>query len=72
MSASGVFSKVQYNAATMSNSLPSTESERHMDNCCGIHGAARRRKGIKRGTVAARRRLDKQIVRNYEADYAEG
>ena len=26
------------------------------DHCCGIHGAARERSGIKRGTSAARRR----------------
>ncbi len=68
MSAGGVFSKVQHNPATMANTLPSTQSMRHWDNCCGIHGAARRRKGIKRGTSAARRRFDKQIVDNFESE----
>jgi hypothetical protein len=32
------------------------------DHCCGIHGAARERKGIKRGTSAARRRHDKEVI----------
>ena len=32
------------------------------DHCCGIHGAARERKGIKKGTSAARRRYDKGLV----------
>jgi hypothetical protein len=62
MSAGGVKSKVDYNDATMANGLPSAESERHWDNCCGIHGAMRRRKGIKHGTVCARRRHDKEVI----------
>jgi len=33
------------------------------DHCCGIHGAARERKGIKKGTSAARRRLSKEILK---------
>jgi hypothetical protein len=32
------------------------------DHCCGIHGAARERKGIKHGTVTARRRWDKTVI----------
>ena len=32
------------------------------DHCCGIHGAARERKGIKKGTSAARRRYGKQLI----------
>lgn len=63
MSAGGVYSRVAKNAATMANTLPSTQSMRHFDNCCGIHGAARRRKGEKRGTSAARRRFDKEVIK---------
>jgi len=33
------------------------------DHCCGIHGAARERKGRKRGTSAARRRHEKELIR---------
>lgn len=62
MSAGGVYRGVAKNAASMSNSLPSTESMRHRDYCCGIHGAARERKGIKRGTSAARRRYEKTVI----------
>ena len=32
------------------------------DHCCGIHGAARERKGIKKGTSAARRRYEKELI----------
>ena len=59
-----VYRQVQRNAATMSNGLPSTQSRRHWDHCCGIHGAARERKGIKHGTVTARRRLEKEIIQD--------
>lgn len=63
MSASEVMSRVKKNPASMANGLPSTESVRHYDWCCGIHGAARHRKGVKRGTSAARRRDEKRIIR---------
>lgn len=62
MSAGGVKAKVRHNDKSMANTLPSTESERHWDNCRGIHGAARRRAGIKHGTVCARRRHDKEVI----------
>lgn len=62
MSAGGVKEHVRRNAASMSGKLPSTQSMRHYDWCCGIHGAARHRKGIKRGTSAARRRVDKELI----------
>lgn len=62
MSAGGVKARVLNNPATMKGDLPSTQSMRHRDWCCGIHGAARFRKGIKKGTSAARRRVDKEIV----------
>lgn len=62
MSGGGVKQKVRHNDRTMANTLPSTESLRHWDNCCGIHGAARRRKGEKHGTVCARRRHDKEVI----------
>jgi len=32
------------------------------DHNCGIHGAARERRGIKRGTSAARRRWEKELI----------
>ena len=32
------------------------------DHCCGIHGAARERKGMKHGTVCARRRHDAEVI----------
>lgn len=31
-------------------------------HCCGIHGAARERAGIKHGRVTARRRLEKELI----------
>lgn len=67
MSASGVMDRIINNSATMSNGLPSTQERKHWDHCCGIHGAARERKGIKRGTSAARRRYEKKLV-EYELD----
>ena len=62
MSANGVLNDIKRNDRTMSNGLPSSESTKRDDQCCGIHGAARRRKGIKKGTNSARRRNDKNIV----------
>ena len=59
----GVVKRVQDNDASMYNALPSTAVTKYEDHCCGIHGAARERKGIKRGTSAARRRHDKQVIK---------
>lgn len=63
MSAGGVMNRVKNNDATMANTLPSAESVRHHDWCRGIHGAAKARRGIKRGTSAARRRHDQQVIK---------
>jgi hypothetical protein len=46
---------------SMSNGLLSSEALRHQDNCCGIHGAARARAGVKKATVHLARRLGKEI-----------
>lgn len=62
MSAGKVYKRIVKNGATMANTLPSSESEKRRDNCCGIHGAARKRRGIKRGTSAARRRHEKDLI----------
>lgn len=60
--ASGLMKTVARNDRTMAKGLPTTESMRHYDNCCGIHGAARRTKGAKHGLVCARRRHDKEVI----------
>mgnify|MGYP001564356166 CR=1 FL=1 len=62
MSAGGAMNRVTVNASSMHNGLESTQSIKHCDWCCGIHGAARFRRGLKRGTSAARRRLDKKVI----------
>ena len=62
MSAKAVLLKVKQNSASMANTLPSTHVLKHYDHCCGIHGAARERNGIKNGTSAARRRNDKDVI----------
>ena len=49
--------------SSMANSLPSSQATKRMDNCCGIHGAAKARKGAKKATSAARRRNDKRIIK---------
>lgn len=71
MSAKKVFTRISKNAATMANTLPSSESTKRDDNCCGIHGAARKRKGIKSGTSSARRRFEKQLIENEMSEYEE-
>jgi hypothetical protein len=68
VSAGVVYERVERNAASMVGPLPSTQSVRHRDWCCGIHGAARHRKGIKRGTSAARRRFEKVVIQRELAD----
>ena len=64
MSAGAVNSRVEHNDATMANTLESSKelTRQGWDACCGIHGHARARKGIKRGTSAARRRHDKNVI----------
>ena len=64
MSAGGVMKHVQVNDQSMYNGLPSTESMRHRDWCCGVHGAAKWRRGIKKGTSAARRRYGRKVIRD--------
>lgn len=51
------------NLSTMSNGLISAQEDRHWDYCCGIHGAARARKGVKKATSAYRRRNDKEVIK---------
>ncbi len=69
MAAGKSYGRVVRNDASMGNMLPSAKHGQHHDYCCGIHGAARERKGIKRGTSAARRRHDKLVIKDeqYEA-----
>ena len=62
MSAGGSYKRVLHNPGTMANTLPSTQELKGFDHCCGIHGAMRERRGIKHGTSAARRRVDKLIL----------
>lgn len=57
--------KVKKSASSMYNTLPSSESLRHHDWCHGIHGAARWRRGIKKGTSTARRVLEKKELRKF-------
>lgn len=33
------------------------------DHCCGIHGAARERAGLKHSRVTARRRYEKELIK---------
>ena len=55
--------EVSKNPRSMSGKeLPSTDYLKTFDHCCGIHGAARERKGLKHAKVTARRRVDKEIV----------
>jgi hypothetical protein len=63
MGAGSVVKKVKRNSATMTNALMSAKEMSGYDHCCGIHGAARERKGIKRGTSAARRRVEKTVIK---------
>lgn len=62
MSAGDAYRKVAKNDASMANGLPSTQVLKTFDHCCGIHGAAKERRGIKRGTSAARRRYEKELI----------
>jgi hypothetical protein len=63
--------KVIRNPGSMSNSLPSTQEMRHFDHCCGIHGAARARKGAKHGASVSRRCNDKEIIKSLTEEMLE-
>ena len=56
------------NHTSMSNGLMSSEVLRHHDNCCGIHGAARARAGVKRATAHLSRRLGKMDIQQVKDD----
>jgi hypothetical protein len=56
--------RVRKNPATMTNSLPSSKEMAGYDQCCGIHGAARARKGAKHAASVERRHIDKRLCRN--------
>ena len=68
MSAKGVYDQVCHNPNTMANTLPLAEEWSRYTYCAGIHGAMRQRKGVKHGTVCARRRLDKEIIKEAEQE----
>ncbi len=55
--------RVMVNDRSMHNGLESSERMKGWDHCCGIHGAARTRRGAKKATSAARRRFDKELIR---------
>lgn len=50
------------NDRAMGGRLETAEWMKHLDWCHGIHGAAKWRKGIKKATSAARRRLEKKLI----------
>lgn len=56
--------RVLRNDASMSNSLESSSAVKREDQCCGIHGAIRERRGAKRATSAARRRYEKKLIQS--------
>jgi len=58
----GIKKTVRKNPRSMANALPSAQELKGRNQCCGIHGAARERKGLKHAKVTARRRLDKEII----------
>lgn len=53
---------VERNDRSMSNGLLSAKDAAMFDQCRGIHGASRERKGAKRATSAARRRRDRRVI----------
>jgi hypothetical protein len=61
VSASGVRKRIEKNEARMGGHLASA-SQWTSCTVCGIHGAARARRGIKKGTNAARRRHERELV----------
>jgi hypothetical protein len=56
------YKKERRDPAGMGYKLPSTLSMLGHDWGCGIHGAARWRRGMKRGAATARRRLGQRII----------
>lgn len=71
MALNGIKESVRKNPNSMANSLPSTKELKQFDCCCGIHGAARKRRGAKHAKVTARRRLDKEIILEAMIEYEE-
>jgi len=55
--------------ASMCNCLMSSQDAKSYDQCCGIHGAMRERRGAKKATSAARRRNDKIVIRQSLEEY---
>ena len=69
MSAKTVVNRVNNNPNGMGGTLPKSSSSDVIHDwcmcfCCGIHGAARHRKGIKKGTHSARRRQGQQYIKD--------
>ena len=64
----GVQVKDRAQTNSMVNTLPSVQATKRMDNCCGIHGAMKKRRGAKKATSAARRRNDKILIKNALTD----
>lgn len=58
--------RVAKNDGTMANTLMSTKDLKAYDHTCGIHGAARERRGAKKATSAARRRHEKTLIKKLE------
>lgn len=54
--------RVSQNDSTMANTLMRTRDLKRMDQCRGIHGAMKERRGAKKATSAARRRHDKKVI----------
>ncbi len=52
----------RHNERSMTNTLPSSAEMKRHDHVCGIHGAARARRGKKKANHAARRQRDKQLI----------
>lgn len=59
---------ILHNDRSMYNGLESTQAMKHFDHCCGIHGAARLRAGIKHARVTRRRRNDKIVIKEELSD----
>lgn len=63
-----VNSRVENNPETMSNTMMRTRDLKGHDQCCGIHGAIRERRGAKKATSAARRRQGKRYIESVLED----
>jgi len=70
MSASGVMKRIKSNDRSIKGNLPSAKDFPNC-SCCGIHGLARQRKGIKHGTHGARRRNNKHVIEEQFEDWME-